>query len=76
MAMIVWKFNLQLPIQSMPITTDVVRSNLDQGESAHLGGFSALCRSECKYCSVYCVYPAMSKRLKRTEISVLLSIFD
>ena len=32
MAMIVWKFNLQLPIQSMPITTDVVRSNLDQGE--------------------------------------------
>jgi len=32
MAMIVWKFNLQLPIQSMPIITDVVRSNLDQGE--------------------------------------------
>jgi hypothetical protein len=32
MAMTVWKFNLQLPIQSMPITTDIVRSNLDQGE--------------------------------------------
>ena len=32
MTVIVWKLNLQLLIQLMPITTDVVRSNLDQGE--------------------------------------------
>jgi len=25
-------FNLQLPMQSVPITTDVVSSNLDQGK--------------------------------------------
>jgi hypothetical protein len=30
--MIVWQLNLQLPMQSVPITTDVVSSNLDQDE--------------------------------------------
>jgi hypothetical protein len=29
---IVWQLDLQLPMQSVPITTDVVSSNLDQGE--------------------------------------------
>ena len=32
MAMIVWWMDVQLPMQSVPITTDVVSSNLDQGE--------------------------------------------
>ena len=32
MAMVVWLLELQLPMQSVPITTDVVSSNLDQGE--------------------------------------------
>jgi len=32
MAVFVWKLDLQLPIQSVPITTDAVSSNLDQGE--------------------------------------------
>jgi hypothetical protein len=32
MAVILWLLNLQLPMQSVPITTDVVISNLDQGE--------------------------------------------
>jgi hypothetical protein len=32
MAMIVWLLDLQLTMQSVPITTDVVSSNLDQGE--------------------------------------------
>jgi len=32
MAVIVWLLDLQLPMQSVPITTDVVSSNLDQGE--------------------------------------------
>ena len=31
-AMIVWQLDLQLPMHSVSITTDVVRSNLDQGE--------------------------------------------
>jgi len=31
-AVIVWLLDLQLPVQSEPITTDVVSSNLDQGE--------------------------------------------
>ena len=31
-AVIVWRLDLQLPMQSVPITTDVVSSNLDQGE--------------------------------------------
>ena len=31
-ALIVWWLDLQLSMQSMPITTDVVSSNLDQGE--------------------------------------------
>ena len=31
-ALIVWQLDLQLPMQSVPITTDVVSSNLDQGE--------------------------------------------
>jgi hypothetical protein len=30
--MIVWYLDLQLHMQSVPITTDVVSSNLDQGE--------------------------------------------
>jgi hypothetical protein len=30
-AMIVWYLDLQLPMQSVPITTDVVSLNLDQG---------------------------------------------
>ena len=29
---IVWQLDLQLPMQPVPITTDVVSSNLDQGE--------------------------------------------
>jgi hypothetical protein len=32
MTMIVWWLDLQLPIQSVSNTTDVVSSNLDQGE--------------------------------------------
>ena len=31
-AMTAWQLDLQLSIQSVPITTDVVMSNLDQGE--------------------------------------------
>ena len=31
-AVIVWQLDLQLPMQSVPITTDVVSLNLDQGE--------------------------------------------
>jgi hypothetical protein len=31
-AVIVWSLDLQLPMQSVTITTDVVSSNLDQGE--------------------------------------------
>ena len=31
-AVFVWLLDLQLPMQSMPITTDVVSSNLDHGE--------------------------------------------
>ena len=31
-AVIVWWLDLKLPMQSVPITTDVVSSNLDQGE--------------------------------------------
>ena len=31
-AVIVWWMDLQLPMQSVHITTDVVSSNLDQGE--------------------------------------------
>jgi hypothetical protein len=30
--MIAWQLDLQLPMQSVHITTDVVSSNLDQGE--------------------------------------------
>ena len=32
MGVFVWKLDLQLPMQSVPINTDVVSSNLDQGE--------------------------------------------
>jgi len=32
MVKIVWELDLQLPMQSVPITTDVVSANLDQGE--------------------------------------------
>jgi len=31
MAVIVWQLDLQLPMQSVPIITHVVSSNLDQG---------------------------------------------
>jgi hypothetical protein len=31
-AVIVWWLDLPLPVQSVPIITDVVRSNLDLGE--------------------------------------------
>jgi hypothetical protein len=31
-AMIAWQLDLQLPMQLVPITTDVVGLNLDQGE--------------------------------------------
>jgi hypothetical protein len=31
-AMIIWYLDLQLPMQSVPITTDVVNLNLDKGE--------------------------------------------
>ena len=31
-AVIVWWLDLQLPMQSVPIITDVVSSNFDQGE--------------------------------------------
>jgi hypothetical protein len=31
-AVILWLLDLQLPMQSVPIITDVVSSNLDQGD--------------------------------------------
>jgi len=31
-AVIIWQLDLQLTMQSVPITTDVASSNLDQGE--------------------------------------------
>jgi hypothetical protein len=31
-----WQLDLQLPMQSVPITTDVVSSNLDQGEAYNI----------------------------------------
>jgi hypothetical protein len=31
-AMVIWWLDLQLPMQSVPITTDAMSSNLDQGE--------------------------------------------
>ena len=31
-AVIVWQLDLQLPMQLVPITTDVVSLNLDQGD--------------------------------------------
>jgi hypothetical protein len=32
MVVIIWWLDLQLPMQSVPFTTNVVSSNLDQGE--------------------------------------------
>ena len=32
MAVIIWQLDLQLPMQSVPITSDVVSLNLDQGK--------------------------------------------
>jgi hypothetical protein len=32
MTVIVWLLDLKLPMQSVPITTDVASSNLDQGK--------------------------------------------
>jgi hypothetical protein len=36
MAVIVWWLDLQLPMQSVPITTNVASSNLVQGEVYHI----------------------------------------
>jgi hypothetical protein len=36
MAVIVWWLDLQLPMQSVPIITDVVISNPDQGEVSNI----------------------------------------
>jgi len=35
-AVIVWSLELQLPVQSVPITADVVSSNLDQGDAYNI----------------------------------------
>jgi hypothetical protein len=35
-ALVVWLLDLQLHMQSVPITTDVVSSNLDQGEAYNI----------------------------------------
>ena len=32
MVVIIWSLDLQLPMQSVPITTNIVSSNLDQGK--------------------------------------------
>jgi hypothetical protein len=40
MAVIVWSLDLLLPMQSVPITTDVVSSNLDQGEVYNIMRYS------------------------------------
>ena len=32
MAVIVWQLDIQLPMRSVPITTDAVSLNLDQGD--------------------------------------------
>jgi plasmid replication initiation protein len=37
---IVWLLDLQPPMQSMPITTDVMSSNLDQGEVYNIMWYS------------------------------------
>ena len=34
--MVKWQLDLQLPMQSVPITTDAVSSNLDQGEAHNI----------------------------------------
>ena len=35
-AVIIWQFNLQLPLQSVPITTDVVGATPAQGEEYNI----------------------------------------
>ena len=47
--MIVWQLDVQLPVQSVPITTDVVSSNLDQGEVYKRGVLdTTLCDKVCQ----------------------------
>ena len=45
-AVIVWQLDLQLPMQSAPINTDDVSSNLDQGEPARC---TTLCDNICQW---------------------------
>ena len=40
MAVIVWYLDVQLPMQSVPITTDDVSSHLDQGEVYNIMWYS------------------------------------
>ena len=59
-AVIVWSLDLQLPMQSVPITTDGVSSNLDQGgigvkqqsliQSLNQGRCLRLCDKVCHFC--------------------------
>jgi hypothetical protein len=51
MAVIVWKLDLQLPMQLMPITTDVVSSNLDQVELYYImwSSLSVTCERSVVY---------------------------
>jgi len=39
-AVILWLLDLQLPMQSVPVTTDVVSSNLDQGDVYNIMWYS------------------------------------
>ena len=48
--MIAWQFHLQLTMQLVPITTDVVSSNPDQGEVAFSAGIpvSSTNKTNCR----------------------------
>jgi hypothetical protein len=47
MAVIIWLLDLQLPMQSVPITTNVVSSNLDLGEVYNI--ISSINKTDCHY---------------------------
>ena len=73
-AVIVWQLDLQLPMQSVPITTDVVSWNLDQGEGTTLCNRVCQCLATGRWFSLGPLVSSTNKTDRHDLTEILLKV--
>ena len=74
MVVIVWQVNLQLPVQSVPITTKFESSNLAHGEVYSIQHYVIKCVSDLRQFSLGTLVSSTNKNDLRDITEILLKV--